>query len=127
MKAGGPDPAPESYINPAFSQQPSGVPQLPLDYEVYGPNLYPKISNEYETSETFEEISELSNSTIEQAASAAAAGDFSNAIEILVEAISLIKKSKVVSDERCKLLISSMQSMLHGIQIKSSSARRGNF
>lgn len=38
----------------------------------------------------------------------------SSAIETLVTAISLIKQSKVAHDERCKILISSLQDTLHG-------------
>lgn len=37
-----------------------------------------------------------------------------SAIETLVTAISLIKQSKVAHDERCKILISSLQDTLHG-------------
>ena len=39
----------------------------------------------------------------------AANGEFASAIETLVTAISLIKQSKVASDDRCKILISSLQ------------------
>jgi len=46
-------------------------------------------------------------------------GDFSVAIETLVTAISLIKQSKIASDDRCKILISSLQDTLHGIESKS--------
>lgn len=37
-----------------------------------------------------------------------------SAIETLVTAISLIKQSKVAHDERCKILISSLQDTLNG-------------
>ena len=47
------------------------------------------------------------------------AGEYASAIETLVTAISLIKQSKVSSDERCKILISSLQDTLHGIEAKS--------
>jgi len=46
-------------------------------------------------------------------------GDFPVAIETLVTAISLIKQSKIASDDRCKILISSLQDTLHGIESKS--------
>ena len=46
-------------------------------------------------------------------------GEYASAIETLVTAISLIKQSKVSSDERCKILISSLQDTLHGIEAKS--------
>lgn len=44
---------------------------------------------------------------------------FFSAIETLVTAISLIKQSKVAHDERCKILISSLQDTLNGIESKS--------
>jgi len=49
----------------------------------------------------------------------AANGEFASAIETLVTAISLIKQSKVAADDRCKILISSLQDTLHGIENKS--------
>ena len=36
-------------------------------------------------------------------------GEYAGAIETLVTAISLIKQSKVAHDDRCKILISSLQ------------------
>ena len=36
-------------------------------------------------------------------------GEYASAIETLVTAISLIKQSKVAQDDRCKILISSLQ------------------
>ncbi len=55
------------------------------------------------------------------------AGEYASAIETLVTAISLIKQSKVSSDDRCKILISSLQDTLHGIEAKSygHGGRRG--
>jgi len=50
-------------------------------------------------------------------------GDFPVAIETLVTAISLIKQSKIVADDRCKILISSLQDTLHGIESKSYGAK----
>lgn len=58
-----------------------------------------------------------------RAVSDAAAGEYSSAIETLVTAISLIKQSKVAHDERCKILISSLQDTLHGIEAKSYNRR----
>ena len=46
-------------------------------------------------------------------------GDYVNAIETLVTAISLIKGSKIANDDRCKILITSLQDTLHGIESKS--------
>lgn len=55
-------------------------------------------------------------------------GEYASAIETLVTAISLIKQSKVANDDRCKILISSLQDTLHGVETKSyGSARRGEF
>jgi len=52
-------------------------------------------------------------------------GDYASAIETLVTAISLIKQSKVAPDERCKILVSSLQDTLRGIEAKSYGSRRG--
>lgn len=65
----------------------------------------------------------VSSSAIARAVSDAAAGEISSAIETLVTAISLIKQSKVAHDERCKILISSLQDTLHGIESKSYTRR----
>lgn len=46
-------------------------------------------------------------------------GEYASAIETLVTAISLIKQSKISNDDRCKILISSLQDTLHGIEAKS--------
>lgn len=71
----------------------------------------------------FEEIMNrnraISSSAISRAVSDASAGEYGSAIETLVTAISLIKQSKVSSDERCKVLVSSLQDCLHGIESKS--------
>lgn len=47
------------------------------------------------------------------------AGDYGNAIETLLTAIALIRQSKVAADDRCKVLVSSLQDCLHGIESKS--------
>jgi len=65
----------------------------------------------------------VSSSAIARAVQDAANGEFASAIETLVTAISLIKQSKVASDDRCKILISSLQDTLHGIENKSYGAR----
>lgn len=78
----------------------------------------------------FEEIMSrnrtVSSSAIARAVQDAAAGEFASAIETLVTAISLIKQSKVAGDDRCKILISSLQDTLHGIENKSYGARHGS-
>nr|XP_034982902.1 cleavage and polyadenylation specificity factor subunit 6 isoform X2 [Zootoca vivipara] len=78
----------------------------------------------------FEEIMNrnraISSSAISRAVSDASAAEYGSAIETLVTAISLIKQSKVSADDRCKVLISSLQDCLHGIESKSygSGSRR---
>ncbi|KAG5261498.1 hypothetical protein AALO_G00284950 [Alosa alosa] len=80
----------------------------------------------------FEEIMNrnraISSSAISRAVSDASAADYGSAIETLVTAISLIKQSKVSADDRCKVLISSLQDCLHGIESKSygSASRYGS-
>ncbi|NXX31999.1 CPSF7 factor, partial [Nicator chloris] len=49
-------------------------------------------------------------------------GDYSNAIETLLTAIAVIKQSRVASDERCRVLLSSLKDCLHGIEAKSYSS-----
>lgn len=51
-------------------------------------------------------------------------GEYASAIETLVTAISLIKQSKVSNDDRCKILISSLQDTLRGIETKSYGSSR---
>ena len=52
-------------------------------------------------------------------------GDFPQAIETLVTAISLIKQSKVANDERCKILVShSLELTLHAIETERNSLSR---
>uniref|UniRef100_A0A069DWM7 Cleavage and polyadenylation specificity factor subunit 6 n=1 Tax=Panstrongylus megistus TaxID=65343 RepID=A0A069DWM7_9HEMI len=76
----------------------------------------------------FEEIMSrnrtVSSSAIARAVSDAAAGEFASAIETLVTAISLIKQSKAANDDRCKILVSSLQDTLHGVETKSYGSRR---
>ncbi|KAH7725419.1 Protein CFIM-2 b [Aphelenchoides avenae] len=76
----------------------------------------------------FEEIMNrnrtVSSSALTRAVSDAAAGDFSSAIETLVTAISLIRQSRVANDDRCRVLIASLQDTLQGIESKSYSSRK---
>ncbi|XP_017772112.1 PREDICTED: cleavage and polyadenylation specificity factor subunit CG7185 isoform X2 [Nicrophorus vespilloides] len=66
----------------------------------------------------------VSSSAIARAVSDAAAGEYASAIETLVTAISLIKQSKVSNDDRCKILITSLQDTLRGVEDKSYSSGR---
>lgn len=50
-------------------------------------------------------------------------GDCSTAIDTLLTAISLIKRSKVSGDERCRILVSSLQDTLHAIEAKNYGSR----
>lgn len=97
-------------------QNPGGFPEQP----VVPPT--PQLS-EVEFEEIMTRNRTVSSSAIARAISDAAAGEYSSAIETLVTAISLIKQSKVAHDERCKILISSLQDTLNGIENKSYSRR----
>lgn len=95
----------------------------PFDRD-YGPGGRDMDSSRAPLSEAeFEEIMNrnraISSSAISRAVSDASAADYGSAIETLVTAISLIKQSKVSADDRCKVLISSLQDCLHGIESKS--------
>ncbi|KAJ8298994.1 hypothetical protein KUTeg_023054 [Tegillarca granosa] len=75
--------------------------------------------SEQEFEEIFQRNKTVSSSAISRAVQDASAGEFASAIETLVTAISLIKQSKIATDDRCKILISSLQDTLHGIEEKS--------
>ncbi|XP_062339568.1 cleavage and polyadenylation specificity factor subunit 6 isoform X8 [Osmerus eperlanus] len=143
---GGPPPAP--HVNPAFFPPPGNNNMPPSDSRgPPGPNDpygrpppydrdYGPGGREMDAARTplseaeFEEIMNrnraISSSAISRAVSDASAADYGSAIETLVTAISLIKQSKVSADDRCKVLISSLQDCLHGIESKSyGSASRG--
>merc|ERR1711915_307631 len=82
--------------------------------------------SEPEFEETMSRNRTVSSSAIARAVQDAANGEYASAIETLVTAISLIKQSKVAGDDRCKILISSLQDTLHGIENKSYGARHGS-
>lgn len=75
--------------------------------------------SEAEFEELFSRNKTVSSSAINKSVQDARAGDYASAIETLVTAISLIKQSKIANDDRCKILISSLQDTLHGIESKS--------
>lgn len=91
-------------------------------FEIPPTNVQPPIS-EVEFEEIMGRNRTVSSSAIARAVSDAAAGEFASAIETLATAISLIKQSKVANDERCKILITSLQDTLQGIEAKSYSRR----
>lgn len=98
--------------------KPAGVPPTSFPEQVPPPQV-----NEVDFEEVMARNRTVSSSAIARAVSDAATGEYSSAIETLVTAISLIKQSKVAHDERCKILISSLQDTLHGIESKSYSRR----
>ncbi|CAF0737338.1 unnamed protein product [Didymodactylos carnosus] len=91
--------------------------------ERHDPNM-PGISiSETEFQEIMERNKTVSSSAIARAVQDASAGEFGTAIETLVTAVSLIKQSKIANDDRCKILISSLQDTLKGIEDKSYGQR----
>ncbi|CAF1075212.1 unnamed protein product [Adineta ricciae] len=80
--------------------------------------------SEAEFQEIMERNKNVSSSAISRAVQDASAGDYSSAIETLVTAVSLIKQSKIAGDDRCKILISSLQDTLKGIEDKSYGQRQ---
>lgn len=84
--------------------------------------MTPQIS-ETEFEEIMNRNRTVSSSAIARAVSDAAAGEYSSAIETLATAISLIKQSKVANDDRCKILINSLQDTLQGVETKSYNRR----
>lgn len=117
--------------NPAaFNQQgprpmwPVGQNKMPPGAQFDGPvSSAPPPISEAEFEEIMSRNRTVSSSAIARAVSDAAAGEYSSAIETLATAISLIKQSKVANDERCKILINSLQDTLQGIEGKSYNRR----
>lgn len=130
---------PAPHVNPAFFNQSmppniAGAPPAP-HFTQQGPRPMnwnqqggPPVSQPPISEAEFEEIMgrnrTVSSSAIARAVSDAAAGEYSSAIETLATAISLIKQSKVANDERCKILITSLQDTLQGIESKSFNRSR---
>merc|ERR1719422_2195885 len=115
----GPPPVPGAHVNPAFFP-PGSAPMV--YHEVHVPHGL----SEPEFEEIMSRNRTVSSSAIARAVQDAAAGEYASAIETLVTAISLIKQSKVAGDDRCKILVSSLQDTLHGIENKSYGARHGS-
>ena len=103
-----------AHVNPAFFPPGGGVPGYPPP----GAGL-----SEVEFEEIMARNRTVSSSAIARAVQDAASNDFASAIETLVTAISLIKQSKVAHDDRCRILITSLQDTLHGIESKSYGSR----
>uniref|UniRef100_A0A8C6LA68 Cleavage and polyadenylation specificity factor subunit 6 n=1 Tax=Nothobranchius furzeri TaxID=105023 RepID=A0A8C6LA68_NOTFU len=102
---GGPPPAP--HVNPAFFPPPGSNSMPPNDSR--GP---PGSNDPYGRPPPYER-------DYGPGGRLGCGDDWSFAIETLVTAISLIKQSRVSADDRCKVLISSLQDCLHGIESKS--------
>jgi cleavage and polyadenylation specificity factor subunit 6/7 len=113
-----PGTAPAPHVNPAFF--PHGPPPG-AGYAAPGVALG---ISEAEFDEIMSRNRTVSSSAIARAVQDAAAGEYASAIETLVTAISLIKQSKVAHDDRCRILVSSLQDTLHGIENKSYGASR---
>ncbi|KOB73153.1 Cleavage and polyadenylation specificity factor [Operophtera brumata] len=117
----GPLPGRQPYGRPPQPARPHhGAPPAPHPAHPAHPPM-PVIS-EAEFEEVMSRNRTVSSSAIARAVSDAAAGEYASAIETLVTAISLIKQSKVAQDDRCKILISSLQDTLHGVETKSYSS-----
>nr|CAH7714728.1 unnamed protein product [Callosobruchus chinensis] len=141
---GGPQGPPAPHVNPAFFQggggppppmqhmpgpgpeppygAPSGPPPPTGDHHHHRPDVSQLSEQEFE--DIMSRNRTVSSSAIGRAVSDAAAGEYASAIETLVTAISLIKQSKVANDDRCKILISSLQDTLRGVEDKSYSSSR---
>ncbi|CAF0873105.1 unnamed protein product [Didymodactylos carnosus] len=91
--------------------------------ERHDPNMAGISISETEFQEIMERNKTVSSSAIARAVQDASAGEFGTAIETLVTAVSLIKQSKIANDDRCKILISSLQDTLKGIEDKSYGQR----
>jgi len=121
---------PAPHVNPAFFPPPVAAPPPGFPPPIGPPPPFvtdsrdgPNIS-EAEFEEVMGRNRSVSSSAIARAVADASTGDYASAIETLVTAISLIKQSKVAHDERCKILVSSLQDTLHGIEAKSYGSRR---
>ncbi|NWY43407.1 CPSF7 factor, partial [Sylvia atricapilla] len=123
---------PALHLNPAFFPPPTATLGPPPD--TYGKAMAPYNHSSRELGPPIPAVSEgefeeimnrnraISSSAISKAVSGASAGDYSNAIETLLTAIAVIKQSRVASDERCRVLLSSLKDCLHGIEAKSYSS-----
>lgn len=83
-------------------------------------------ANDIEIEEAMIRNRAVSSTAISRAVADASSGDYGSAIETLVTAISLLKQSKMASDERTKVLIGSLRDCLHGIEDKSFGSGGGS-
>jgi hypothetical protein len=82
--------------------------------------------SELEFQEALEKNRIVSSTAISRAVQDASVGQYASAIETLATAISLIKQSKVSHDERCKILVNSLQDTKEGIENKYYGSSRGS-
>lgn len=109
---------PPVAINAMMPPPTAEPPVAQVDYRSSERSQSPALS-ETEVEEIMNRNRAVSSSAISRAVQDASNSDYGSAIETLVTAISLIKQSKVASDERAKVLIGSLQDCLHGIEEKS--------
>ncbi|XP_014291854.1 cleavage and polyadenylation specificity factor subunit 6 isoform X1 [Halyomorpha halys] len=120
----GPPPPQARPHHPPMQQYPMGGQQPPpQQQQLVSMDKQPQFS-EIEFEEIMSRNRTVSSSAISRAISDAATGEFSSAIETLGTAISLIKQSKISNDDRCKILISSLQDTLHGVEAKRYASSR---
>ncbi|KAI0238640.1 hypothetical protein LSAT2_010640 [Lamellibrachia satsuma] len=99
-------PPADPYGRPPVTYPPAESYSRPLPDSRHDP-MIPQIS-EVEFDEILQRNKTVSSSAISRAVQDASAGDYANAIETLVTAISLIKGSKIANDDRCRILITSL-------------------
>lgn len=131
----GPQPLMQQQLRPPGHQHQMGGPppsmggppaqHMPPPGTHLNPQIFPGMQqpiggiSEAEFEETMNRNRTVSSSAISRAVADAAAGETKAAIETLLTAISLIKQSRVAQDDRCRLLIGSLQDTLNGIESKA--------
>ncbi|XP_043915314.1 cleavage and polyadenylation specificity factor subunit 7 [Protopterus annectens] len=122
---------PSLHLNPAFFPPPSTAGISSTDPYTRPPSTFNRTGelestvvtlNEAEFEEIMNRNRAISSSAISKAVAGASTGEYADAIETLLTAIAVLKQSKVSSDERCKVLISSLQDCLQGIESRSYGA-----
>lgn len=109
---------PPVVINSLLPPPAAEAPPAQIEYRTSERAQSPALSDT-EIEEIMNRNRAVSSSAISRAVQDASNSEYGGAIETLVTAISLIKQSKVASDERAKVLIGSLQDCLHGIEEKS--------
>ncbi|KAK6025745.1 hypothetical protein OSTOST_08349, partial [Ostertagia ostertagi] len=86
----------------------------------------PGAMNDVEFEEIMNRNRTVASSAISRAVADAAGGDVKSATETILTAISLIKQSRVAQDDRCRVLVASLQDTLNGIETKAYSGGGGS-